>query len=134
MRSAKRQRRVLEFLAARSPQADAPFISGCGLPDHPQSERVALAVRASVARSCGVESSYVYADDRFYEELGPLWGEDSLDFMDFHLDLELRFGVRLPDKDAERIKTPFRPSRTVADVVRNVLEVFGPRLAAQQGD
>ena len=68
---------------------------------------------------------YVRAADGFSRELYLLWGEDSLDSIEFYLDMEKRLALALSDDDAERIKTPFGGDRTVGDMVRNVWEVVG---------
>ena len=58
-------------------------------------------VRAIVIDQLGVEESEVNTESRFIEDLGA----DSLDTVELVMALEEKFGVSIPDSDAEKVKT-----------------------------
>ena len=63
---------------------------------HP-SRRRSLAVRGEVARRAGVAPQSVWASDRLPEEWGDLFIRASLDSVEFVMQLEVEFGVSIPD-------------------------------------
>lgn len=130
MRQERRQQHIAAFVASRSPQDDSDFIADCRILGIERAEAIAKAVREAVARSCGVEAGYIREADCFSRELYLLWGEDSLDSIQFFMDMEKRLDVAISDRDAERIITPFGGDRTVGDMVRSVCEVVGGPAAA----
>lgn len=130
MRQKRRQQEIAAFVASRSPQAHGDFIADCRVQDIERGGDLAKAVREAVAHSCGVAPEYIRAADGFSRELYLLWDEDSLDFIQFFMDMEKRLGIAISVRDAERIITPFSGDRTVGDMVRNVCEVVGRPAAA----
>lgn len=125
MRQKRHQQEIAAFVANRSPQDDSDFIANCRVQGIERGEEIARAIREAVARSCGVDPSYIREADSFSRELYHLWGEDSLDSIQFFMNMEKRLGVAISDRDAERIITPFSGERTVGDMVRNICEVVG---------
>lgn len=128
MRQDQRQQQIAAFTARRVPQSERDFIADCGLGKNARDVQIAIAVRQSVARSCGVEPAYIRAHDVFSGELYALWGEDSLDSIGFYIDLEARLearlAVRLSERDSERIVPPFSKQQSVAQMVHNVIDVI----------
>jgi acyl carrier protein len=64
-----------------------------------------------IAEKLGVQKDLIKMNSTFQEDLGA----DSLDVVEFIMDLEDKFGVTVPDQEAERFKT-------VADVVDYVVQ------------
>ncbi len=58
-------------------------------------------VRAIIIDQLGVEESEVKSESRFIEDLGA----DSLDTVELVMALEEKFGVSIPDSDAEKVRT-----------------------------
>lgn len=58
-------------------------------------------VRAIIIDQLGVEESEVKSESRFIEDLGA----DSLDTVELVMALEEKFGVSIPDNDAEKVRT-----------------------------
>jgi acyl carrier protein len=81
----------------RPAQVEAEFIAECRMPDAPFAGPFALAVRREVARRAGVTPGVVHAADRLPEEWGDLFIRESLDAVEFVMELEQQFGVRIPD-------------------------------------
>jgi acyl carrier protein len=81
----------------RPAQSDAQFVAACRMPDAPFAAALALAVRDEVARRARVEPEAVHAADRLPEEWGDLFIRESLDSMEFVMELEGHFGVTIPD-------------------------------------
>jgi acyl carrier protein len=88
-------KKVAEFTAGRTPQSDEVFLVGCELPTDPDATRCALAVRKVFAEEGSVDSTFIFATDRFPEDLGilPFW--DSIDRIDVALHLEKELGVKI---------------------------------------
>jgi acyl carrier protein len=82
----------------RPAQADADFVAECRMPDAPFAAAFALAVRREVARRAGVTPGAVHAADRLPEEWGDLFVRESLDALEFVMELEQEFGVTIPDR------------------------------------
>jgi acyl carrier protein len=81
----------------RPAQAEADFVAECRMPDAPFAAAFALAVRREVARRAGVPPQAVHAADRLPEEWGDLFIRESLDAVEFVMELEEQFGVSVPD-------------------------------------
>jgi acyl carrier protein len=81
----------------RPAQADTEFVAECRMPDAPFAAAFALSVRREVARRAGVEPGAVHAADRLPEEWGDLFVRESLDALEFVMELEGQFGVEIPD-------------------------------------
>ncbi len=58
-------------------------------------------IKAIIADKLGVEMSEVTADASFTNDLGA----DSLDTVELIMEFETKFGVSIPDEDAEKILT-----------------------------
>jgi len=66
-------------------------------------------VKEVVVEQLSVEASEVKEDSKFVEDLGA----DSLDVVELVMALEEKFGIEIPDEDAEKIVT-------VADAVKYI--------------
>jgi len=66
-------------------------------------------VKEVVAEQLSVEASEIKEDSKFVEDLGA----DSLDVVELVMALEEKFGIEIPDEDAEKIVT-------VADAVKYI--------------
>jgi acyl carrier protein len=104
------RRRVLKRMQCRPARAPAQF-------GHdffpPKSAHIAMKIREILARHLTVDLSRLSPEDTFVDlEMEEL---DSMATVGFVLDLEREFGIKIPDRDAERMKT-FR------DVVEYVSE------------
>jgi acyl carrier protein len=71
------------------------------MPDAPFAAAFALAVRQEVARRARVAPQSIHAADRLPEEWGDLFIRESLDAIEFVMELEQQFGVTIPDWAAE---------------------------------
>src|SRR5688572_23201458 len=89
--------RVAEFTHGRAPQPDAAFVADCHLPALPEAERVALIVRAVVAEEGSVDPQFIFANDRYPEDLEILPSWDSPDWLDFIMRLEEKLSIRISD-------------------------------------
>lgn len=58
-------------------------------------------VKQVVAEQLGVDESEVTPEASFVDDLGA----DSLDLVELIMSLEEKFGIEIPDEDAEKIKT-----------------------------
>src|SRR5262245_11057606 len=83
--------------SARPPQTDAEFVSECRMPDVLFAAEFALAVRREVALRARVAPEQVRASDRLPEEWGDLFIRESIDAVEFVMELEEQFGVTIPD-------------------------------------
>ncbi len=88
--------KVEKFRRGRDRVQDDDFIVQCGLPDNPTARRAALAVRRAAASVGLVDSQYIRADDGYPGtlEVLPLW--DSMDWLEFLLELEDELGQKVP--------------------------------------
>lgn len=68
-------------------------------------------VKSIVMEKLGVEESAVVENASFVDDLGA----DSLDTVELVMDFEEKFGVEIPDEDAEKI-------RTVGDAIKYLEE------------
>jgi acyl carrier protein len=117
--------KVADFRKARSRQTDEEFLAQCGLSDTPQARRVALAVRRAAANVGLVDSQFIRVDDDYPGslELLPLW--DSMDWLEFFLELEEELGEKLADKE---LLTSFGKSRvTVKEMATRVYDTIAER-------
>jgi len=64
-------------------------------------EEIAKMVKDIIVEKLGVNPSEVKEEASFVEDLGT----DSLDTVELVMDLEEKFGLEIPDEDAEKIKT-----------------------------
>ena len=71
-------------------------------------------VRDVTAEQLGVKENEVKSEARFVEDLGA----DSLDTVELVMALEEKFGIEIPDDDAEKAKT-------VGDVVEYINKKLG---------
>ena len=76
-------------------------------------EEVLELVRAHLSEELGIDSSGIEEGTRFKEDLEA----DSLDLVELVVELEDRYGIRITDEEAERIKTV---GQAVDFVVNNV--------------
>ena len=65
------------------------------------SEQIFEKVKKVIVEQLGVEEETVTLDASFLEDLGA----DSLDVVDFIMELEEEFGLEIPDEDVEKIST-----------------------------
>jgi acyl carrier protein len=86
-----------DFKANRLPEGDDKFFSDCGLPNSPLARHVSIAVRRSIAAYGMVESNYIFASDKYPDQLVELSGWDSVDFVGWTLELEQELGVQVPE-------------------------------------
>lgn len=84
-------------LGLRAAQTDEEFVAQCPMPVASFAVPFALAVRREVARRAGVAPQSVWASDRLPEEWGDLFIRESLDAAEFVMQLEVEFGVSIPD-------------------------------------
>lgn len=75
------------------------------------SENIETQVKEIIAAQLSVEPEKVTSDAKFIEDLGA----DSLDTVELVMAFEDKFGVEVPDEDAEKLKS-------VADVVAYITE------------
>ncbi|MCQ2364087.1 MAG: acyl carrier protein [Akkermansia sp.] len=75
------------------------------------SENIESQVKEIIAAQLSVEPEKVTSDAKFIEDLGA----DSLDTVELVMAFEDKFGVEVPDEDAEKLKS-------VADVVAYITE------------
>jgi acyl carrier protein len=80
----------------RPPESDDEFVARCRMPDAPFASALALAVRREVARRARVQPQAIRAADRLPEEWGDLFIRESLDAVEFVMELEQQFGVDIP--------------------------------------
>jgi len=71
-------------------------------------------VREVVSEQLGIEYDEITAESLFLDDLGA----DSLDIVELIMALEERFGIAIPDEDAEKIQT-------VADAVEYIKKKEG---------
>jgi acyl carrier protein len=64
-------------------------------------EEVLALVRAHLSEELGIDASAIEEETRFKEDLEA----DSLDLVELVVELEDRYGIRITDEEAERIKT-----------------------------
>ena len=81
----------------RPAQTDAEFVAAVPDAGRPFAAPFALEVRREVARRARVARGSVWASDRLPEEWGDLFIRESLDAVEFVMDLEKQFGVTIPD-------------------------------------
>lgn len=94
------QRRVLKRMQARTSRTPEQF--GRDL-FSPESASIAARVREILGRHLTIDLSRLSPEDTFFDlEMAEL---DSMATVGFVLDLEREFGITIPDRDAERMKT-----------------------------
>ncbi|MCM8818745.1 MAG: acyl carrier protein [Candidatus Omnitrophica bacterium] len=64
-------------------------------------EEIGKIVKEIIVEKLGVNPSEVAEEATFVEDLGA----DSLDTVELVMDFEEKFGIEIPDEDAEKIKT-----------------------------
>jgi len=64
-------------------------------------EEIAKIVKDIIVEKLGVDGSEVTENASFVDDLGA----DSLDIVELVMDFEEKFGLEIPDEDAEKIKT-----------------------------
>ncbi|HOK56851.1 MAG TPA: acyl carrier protein [bacterium] len=64
-------------------------------------EEIAKTIKEIIVEKLGVNPSEVTEEAAFVEDLGT----DSLDTVELVMDFEEKFGLEIPDEDAEKIKT-----------------------------
>ncbi|MCM8772896.1 MAG: acyl carrier protein [Candidatus Omnitrophica bacterium] len=64
-------------------------------------EEIAKIVKDIIVEKLGVNPSQIKEESSFVEDLGA----DSLDTVELVMDFEEKFGLEIPDEDAEKIKT-----------------------------
>jgi len=74
-------------------------------------EEIAKIIKDIVVDKLGVNPSEVTEESSFVDELGA----DSLDTVELVMDFEEKFGLEIPDEDAEKI-------RTVKDAIDYIVE------------
>jgi hypothetical protein len=103
-------------------RSDAEFLADCALPNDPNAERAALAVRRSVAIYGAVPPVHIYANHSYPGELESLSGWDSIDFVGWILELERELGVDVDAKWFEKLPATF----SVRDLAQIVYAQLGP--------
>ena len=94
------RRRVLKRMQSRPARTPGEF--GCAF-FPPESAPIATKVREILARHLTVDLSRLSPEDTFVDlEMAEL---DSMATVGFVLDLEREFGIKIPDPEAERMKT-----------------------------
>ena len=107
------RRRVLRRMQSRPARTPEEFGRDLFLPEQAS---IATKVRGILARHLTVDLSSLSPDDTFVDlELAEL---DSMATVGFVLDLEREFGIKIPDRDAESM-------RTFKDVVQYVSTAHG---------
>jgi acyl carrier protein len=81
-----------------------------------QEQEIMAAVNSAIENTLKTEGKEINIESRLVEDLGG----DSLDMLELIMALEERFGIEVPDEDAEYIKT-----------VRDVVEYVKKRLAEE---
>ena len=96
--------KVAHFKKGRTRLPDEEFLRELGIGDNAQDREVALAVRRAVANVGLVDPLFIRADDREDVELSalPMW--DSMDWVEFIMELEDELGITIPDDEAMKIK------------------------------
>ena len=74
-------------------------------------EEIAKIVKDIIVEKLGVDGSEVGENASFVDDLGA----DSLDTVELIMDFEEKFGLEIPDEDAEKI-------RTVGDAINYIAE------------
>lgn len=116
-------KKVADFTRGRASQADGAFIADCDLPRNADAERIALVVRRLFAEEGSVDPQFIYASDRYPEDLGILPSWDSIDMLDIVFRLEKQLNLKIG-----RGALPMR--FTVREFVHRLLEVCGESAAA----
>lgn len=116
--------KVADFTRGRVPQADDAFIAACHLPPQPDARRISLVVRRVFAEEGSVDPAFIYAEDRYPEDLGILPSWDSIDMLDIIFRLEKQLNVKI----GRVMPTRF----TVREFIHRLLEVCGDPAAAIQ--
>ena len=98
--------RVAEFTQGRTPRSDDAFLADCGLPDDPDARRIALVVREIFAEEGSVDPKFIYAADRYPEDLEILPSWDSLDHLALIMRIEKKSDIRIPDRDVGNLCQP----------------------------
>jgi hypothetical protein len=96
-----------EFARQFPEHSDAEFLADCGLPNEPDAQRAALAVRRSVAAYGAVPPNNIYASHSYPRELPALSGWDSLDFVGWILELEEELGIPVNEAWFKKLPTEF---------------------------
>lgn len=104
--------------------SDTDFVTACDLPDDPIAAHVALAVRRDVANVGLVDSQFIRPEDDYPGSLEalPLW--DSMDWLEFVLELEEELGIAIPDEVANEVSTTQRvTTKQMASVLYRYLKM-----------
>lgn len=113
------------FMKGRIAQPDDEFVQRCGLPDHPVARRIAVGTRRIIAKLGEVEPQWVRHDDRFDQELGYLNFWESIDAVEFVMEVEDTFGMTIPDDDYDQIHVR---GANVKDMVHDLFRLLKPKL------
>jgi hypothetical protein len=91
------EQQVAEFCKHRNRESDSEFVSNCCPAAQADAARVAIAVRRAIARLGQVHPEFIRHDDNYPAQLGklPMW--DSIEWLQFFLELEDELGVRISD-------------------------------------
>jgi acyl carrier protein len=123
-----RTRQVATFTQGRTPQSDDAFVTACEISMDAEARRVALIVREVIAREGSVDPKFIYATDRYPEDLEILPSWDSLDWVDFIVRLEKHLEVKIPNRDAEKL---YLNRFTVKQMVHRIVAYCIERQAAR---
>ena len=119
--------RVAEFTKGRTPESDDAFLAACGLPDNAETRRIAIGVRDVFGEEGSVDPKFIFATDRYPEDLEILPSWDSLDTVDLLMRIEEKLDIRIPDRDADQL---FRLRFTVREFVATMVAYCERRRAA----
>ena len=117
--------KVDDFRKDRKRQSDDDFLNACRIQD--EKERIiAVAVRRAIANVGMIDSQFIYADDRWPEEIGilPLW--DSMDSLEFIMELERELGIDIIEGDFQWNYAHF----VVKDLVKQIHSNLKDKLKA----
>jgi acyl carrier protein len=86
-----------------------------------------LILPSDVAEAGSVDPQFVFASDRYPEDLEVLPAWDSPDWVDLIMRLEEKLNIRISDRNAERL---YMPRWTVRELVQRVVSFYGNSAAA----
>jgi hypothetical protein len=134
------ERKLEKFCIGRQPQTDSEFIKHCSLPEGTKEAAIALAVRRAVAKtgrfwSEGISSDYIVVSDNYPGTLEalPVW--ESMDWVEFLMQLEDAIPDHLSESECEMIIGQQGFSNPgggpVSDIIERTIAVLAKRSKPQ---
>jgi hypothetical protein len=119
------EQQVAEFCKDRSRESDKEFLAACCLPEEIDAARIAIAVRRVIANLGKVDAQFIRHDDKYPAQLGklPMW--DSIEWLEFFLQLEDELGVRISEAQMREFFQPdTKGGISVSEMVSRVRRIL----------